>query len=221
MPDVKGKIRHHRTAFGMTRKEYGAALGYSEAKIQNIELGKQKIDHVFLTQLHARFGLDLNELFSGEPVNEGMFVFDNDPPEATGGFVTIERLEVEASAGQGTAADGEDVSGRYAFNRKWIARRGLKVESLNIIAVKGDSMEPMLHDGDLILIDRDQAEPVDGRLFVARFDNDLFVKRLQRLPGDKLQLLSSNPVYPPLTVSLDGDDNINIVGRVVASMHEW
>lgn len=39
---------------------------------------------------------------------------------------------------------------------------------LHIVRVKGDSMEPKLIDGDLILVDRAQAMPSDGRTYVVR-----------------------------------------------------
>jgi len=54
----------------------------------------------------------------------------------------------------------------YAFSLQWIKRRGLDPKELQIIEVKGDSMEPKLWDGDLILIDRAQKEPKDGKSFV-------------------------------------------------------
>ena len=117
--------------------------------------------------------------------------------------------------------DGGEGSGYHAFSRKFLERRGLKPDMLSVISIKGDSMEPDLRDGDLILLNCADIEPVDGKIYAARFDCDLFVKRIQRLPGHGLMLVSSNPTYQPITVDAGTRGDIQIIGRVVNSTHEW
>ncbi|WP_282092182.1 S24 family peptidase [Epibacterium ulvae] len=106
-------------------------------------------------------------------------------------------------------------------------RRNLKPQNLAVITVKGDSMEPDLFDGDRIVIDRSQTRLDDGSIYAVHFSDGLFVKRIQRLPGDRVLLISSNSRYSQihldhtdLVSDLDGG-SFKIVGRVVASMHEW
>ncbi|EGC51097.1 hypothetical protein NMXN1568_1041 [Neisseria meningitidis N1568] len=48
-----------------------------------------------------------------------------------------------------------------------------------------------------------------------RIGNDLFVKRVQRIPG-KLLVTSENSRYAPFEIDLSHTDDIAIVGRV-----EW
>ncbi|KMW60753.1 putative phage repressor [Candidatus Rhodobacter oscarellae] len=83
-------------------------------------------------------------------------------------------------------------------------------------------MEPKLSDGDLILVDQAQVEIADGITYVIRLGNDLLVKYVQRISPDAVSLLSENNRYPPREISLAtiGEDTA-IIGRVVASMHEW
>lgn len=136
-------------------------------------------------------------------------------------FVPIPRYAVEASAGHGALVCDEEGSGYYAYSRKFLERRGLQPDKLAVISVKGDSMEPELYDGDLILLDRAQTEPRDSRIYAVRYNSDLFVKRVMELPGNRIQLLSSNPNYPPITVEAADLDGIQIIGRVINSTHEW
>ena len=136
-------------------------------------------------------------------------------------FIPIPRYTVEASADHGTLVHDEEGSGYYAFNRKFLERRGLKPNNLAVISVRGDSMEPDLRDGDLILLDMAQTAPHDSRIYAVRYSADLFVKRAMELPGNRIQLLSLNPHYPPITVGADDLDGIQIIGRVVNSTHEW
>ena len=67
---------------------------------------------------------------------------------------------------------------RYAFRRSLLPEWA-QTESLIWLRAVGNSMEPTLHDADLLLLDRSQTEPVDGCLVVVRRADDLVVKRLR------------------------------------------
>ncbi len=137
-------------------------------------------------------------------------------------FVPITRLSVEASAGPGALVDEETQTGFYAFNRRWLDRRQLDPGSLAVIAVRGDSMEPKLSDGDLILVDRAQRQIGDGIAYVLRLGDSLVIKHVQKVSASAIALLSANSLYPPREIELDKvDGEVEIIGRVVASMHEW
>lgn len=131
-------------------------------------------------------------------------------------FVFIPRYSVEAAAGHGQAVNDEKPLFCMAFRRYWIENYVTRqTDKLSVIAVKGDSMEGILNHGDNILINHAETEPRDG-LYVLRIGNDLFVKRVQRMPG-KLLVTSANPHYAPFEIDLSHtDDDIAIVGRV-----EW
>ena len=173
----------------------------------------------FLAAMATRLGVSATWLLTGEgsPYRKDNTNIVLDQPN----FVPIPRYAVEASAGHGALVHDEEGSGYYAFNRKFLERRGLKPNNLAVISVTGDSMEPDLHDGDLILLDMAQTEPRDSRIYAVRYNTDLFVKRVMELPGNRIQLLSSNPHYPPITVDAPDLDGIQIIGRVVNSTHEW
>lgn len=134
-------------------------------------------------------------------------------------LVLVPRYSVRASAGPGNHVYDEEVMRTFAFQRDWLKRKGLKEEALSIISVQGDSMSGALEDGDLVLLDASDTEIKSGKAYVVRVEDELVVKYLQRLPGDKLQLSSHNQKYPPFTV--DGAVNVDVVGRVVCSSHEW
>lgn len=57
--------------------------------------------------------------------------------------------------------------------------------------VMGESMEPGLHPGDVLLIDKlayRREHPLRGEIVVARYRNDLLVKRVVGLPGEVVQV---------------------------------
>lgn len=137
-------------------------------------------------------------------------------------FIPIPRFAVDAAAGPGALVDTETQTGFYAFNRSWLARRHLDPKSLAVISVRGDSMEPRLSDGDLILVDRAQKQISDGIAYVLRLGSDLLVKYVQRIGPGAISILSANTLYPPREIDIAAlDGELEIIGRVIASMHEW
>ena len=120
--------------------------------------------------------------------------------------------------GNGHPVDLEEPLFCMAFRRYWIENYvTTDIKQLSVIAVKGDSMEGVLNDGDNILVNHAATTPRDG-LFVLRINNDLMVKRVQSLPG-KLLITSANPAYTPFEIDLaknKDNEEAAIVGRV-----EW
>ena len=136
-------------------------------------------------------------------------------------FVDIPRFDIAASAGHGALAESEISTGHYAFNRAWLNSRGLNPATLTVIAVRGDSMEPELYDQDLILLDQSKKEPGDGDMYVVRYFDELFVKRIQKIPDRRFQLHSTNRLYESIEVKAFDNNDLTFIGKVVASMHEW
>ena len=205
----------------MSRAAFAEALGTNADKIKNVETGKQRVDHEILAALRQVFTVDLNELVAGDlgggqslPVTPG----------ATAEFVPVAHFTAEASAGHGSLVQDEVHDSTYAYSRAFLERRGLKPDNLAVITVRGDSMSPDLHDKDKILIDCASIDPSqirDGQIHVVSFGGALYVKRIQRLPQDRLMLASSNPSYPPIIVDAADMGSVRIIGRVVSSSHEW
>ena len=54
---------------------------------------------------------------------------------------------------------------------------------------------PTIPDGAIILVDGNRIEPLDGKIYVIRIDERLWVKRVQWIPGGGLRLISDNRIY--------------------------
>ena len=93
-------------------------------------------------------------------------------------------------------------TGRELFDEPcdaWVALpAGLPAGRYVALRVVGDSMIPLLHSGDVVLVDLDAAVR-PGAIAVARHpDHGSVVKRVLRAGGGALRLVSLNPAYPPL-----------------------
>lgn len=137
-------------------------------------------------------------------------------------FIGIPHYDIRAAAGYGVVNGVEEQLHPLAFRRDWLLNRHLSPTHLVVVSVKGESMEPRLIDNDLVLVDRSQTDITSGKTYVLRMDGHLLVKNLQLLPHGLVQVASFNPGFPPYQIDLSDESlDIAVIGRVVASMHEW
>lgn len=85
--------------------------------------------------------------------------------------------------------------------------------TIGIIPCFGNSMEPTIHESDLIVFCYDGQEAIEGAIYVCRYDGELFIKRFKKRP--RLSLISDNKDYDPIVVQENLD--VEIIGRVVGS----
>ena len=128
-----------------------------------------------------------------------------------GDWVEVPRLSLEASAGPGATAAQEIPFDAFRFSRRWLREHGLEPAQLSAIRVIGDSMDPLLRDGDEILVDR-TARPLREGVHVIRLGEALHVKLLQAVPPGRLRLISMNAAYAPVEVAMS---DVDVVGRAV------
>lgn len=102
-----------------------------------------------------------------------------------------------------------------AYRRDWFQKHGINPDRVKRFRVTGDSMEPMLFAGDTILVNLDETEVVDGRLYALRYRDQLRVKYLSRRIDDTLILRSINGTYRDEEVPRElANEHITIIGRV-------
>ncbi|OBX07819.1 hypothetical protein QV08_06685 [Gallibacterium salpingitidis] len=136
-------------------------------------------------------------------------------------FELIPYFSIKASAGYGAFTEGSAKPTRYlAFTKEWIARKGLHKKDLVMISATGDSMEPSIYNGDVLLVDTSNKDARDGSIYVIRIDDQLWVKRIQGLIGG-IRLISDNKaIYSAIDVSFAQNQNVEIIGQVVHVGHD-
>ena len=126
-------------------------------------------------------------------------------------YTHVPRYTISASARDGVVSIDETTLDSIRFSRRWLAEQAFDGADLSAITVEGDSMEPLLNDGDEILVDRSSRPFRDG-IYVVRIGDVLLVKRVASAGAGQLSLLSQNPAYPPVTMARE---DMEIIGRVV------
>jgi len=138
-------------------------------------------------------------------------------------FETVARYDATGAAGEGLInLDGEPID-HLAFSKRWLEQNGLSAGDSVLINVKGDSMEPSIYDGDLVMIDRRKRHIRSGRIYVFREGDVLRIKRLELIPGAAIVVRSDNPKHPPEHRVGQAMNAVSegMVGEVVWSGHKW
>ncbi len=131
-------------------------------------------------------------------------------------FVTVPRYNVMASAGGGSLVESEQVVDHLAFRAEWVRNAlGVSPKDLAVVSVIGESMEPYLADGDLILIDTKVNRFVGDAVYVLANDGVLQVKRLQLAADGSLMMKSENPRYGDMVYREDAMNGLRIIGKLV------
>jgi len=177
------------------------------------------VDPAFLFQgggnpLVRRSSMNSTVLPSAEPTPSQLVVPGSSAPRPPEGFVLVPRYDIEASAGAGALAGEENVLDYMAFQETWV-RRALRVDPsrLALITASGDSMEPVIRPGDLLLVDMSVERVMDDSIYLVAIDDFLLVKRVQKLLKG-LIVRSDNPNYAPMTLGPDEVDEVRIRGRI-------
>lgn len=239
---VGERLETVRTWLGLTQQEFATRLAIATSTYNRYATGdRASIKNEQLEAL-AGLGVNLNWLVTGqgEPMNGGPIVSRDQraiidrsvldlrhrlrtaraeaatpaAPTVPEGFVLVPRYDIEASAGAGTLAGEENVLDYMAFQESWV-RRALRVDPsrLALITASGDSMEPAIHPGDLLLVDMSVETVMDDSIYLVALNDFLLVKRVQKLLKG-LVVKSDNPNYTTMTLSEEEAADLRIRGRI-------
>ena len=122
-------------------------------------------------------------------------------------------IDQELSAGHGQPLPDEDTIKGYIEVPQAIKKYGT---NLSAIFVNGDSMEPTISNGDLVVCDSFGYDNGEG-IYAIRMNGSGFVKRIQ-VHGKKIIIKSDNPKYSPIEEPINSEA-IQIIGRVRYMIH--
>ncbi len=128
-------------------------------------------------------------------------------------YYSVPKVRARLCAGGGSFETDGQVEGYYSFRRDFLARKG-RPESMALMDVVGNSMEPEIKHGDMALIDQAQTAVLAHAIYAVGVDDTVMVKRVEKQPG-ALVLLSDNKEYAPIRLRGDEIGSLRIIGRVI------
>ncbi len=193
---IAERLRFLRTHLSLTQDEFANRIGKSLRTIQNWESGQTEPNDKTLRLISHTFGVSYEWLKTGEGE---MFI----KPKPNARLIPEEEIvwvPIVARVGAGYPVDQGDVEVKGHFPVPRHVWESLP-KGTYTTEVVGDSMEPTLHEGDVVA-----AKPYEGSgddipngkvVIVADASGELVVKRLKHINGRPV-LTSDNPKYEPI-----------------------
>lgn len=213
------RIKQLRKSQNLTQQAFAKALGISAGYVSEIEQGNKMPGSEVLLSLKQVFHINTDWLLTGEGEmergkKEKPLMVCEEPAiyYKEGDFIYVPMVSGKISAGGGLIPE-TTVELKLAFRRDWIQRHG-DPRNMSLIRVSGDSMEPTLYSGDVVLVDhnRNYIDP-QGGIYAIAMDDIIMIKRLQVIyPGKKIRIISDNPKYEHLEAE---PEQVIIIGKVI------
>lgn len=187
----------------LTQQALSKATGVPIATLQRILAGTSDPGDDRLAALCAAVSVPVSRVLAGD---------EDDSP-----FDLVDVYDVDVAAGPGRTPFGEETIGTWPFPRDWLGRYATPGARLAMVRVAGDSQEPDLRDGDLVVIDLTETRLRDG-LAVVRLDDRLMLKRVA-VEGAMVRLKSANPQYDDLVIDMtEEDQRLTVIARAKATV---
>ena len=214
MSEVGNLIYNRRKELGLTLEEVGDAVGVSKSTVKKWENGfisnmrRDKIEKLAdILQLNPIRLLGITyEKYEDGGIESKVFTYK---------YPKIEEIVVpipligRVAAGYNCYAD--DNITEYIKTDRDIIKEGYAYFWLE---VKGDSMEPELHEKDLVLI-REQ-DTLEKKCFaVVTIDDEDGLVKLVDIEKNRITLNSVNPYYPPRVFEREEMNRVKLVGKVI------
>ncbi|UXZ55794.1 helix-turn-helix transcriptional regulator [Halomonas sp. 7T] len=191
--------------------------GISQGGLQRYLKGGEPTRKV-LIKLADAMGVDLLWLMTGEgskgTARRDVELVTEVPGMEDYAFVPL--YDAQCSAGDGAWNENCRVLTHISFTRYSLRKQGLTPDHLSAIRIDGDSMEPVLHSGDTVLIDHTRTTIEGEGIYILRLDGHLYAKRLQR-QFNGISIISANKEYDKVLVPQDQLHELDIIGRAVWS----
>lgn len=193
-------------ATGLTQKEFGGRLGLSQNQVSTILTGKSSLSVPVLNLLKHEYGVDPNFIFKGQLP---MFLEGRE-------YKCFRHIPIIASI---PAGDWEQWIDSYSpgVGDGYIDLSDVKGNNLFAVRVKGDSMEPSLVKGDILVINPNKE--FSKGLAVVRHDfNDEFAYKIRmvRKHGNTYILTPINPRYDELCLTPNQGTRLYVPIKVIS-----
>ena len=189
-------LKAARKAKGLTQTEVANAIGLTQNGYSYWDNGKAKIDREQIIKLAALFEVSVDYLLGNteSPTSNGMRI-------PVLGDVAA-GIPIEAIT---DIVDYEEIDSAMAKTGEFFGLR-----------IKGDSMEPRMREGDVVIVrQQDSAETGDTVVVLVNGDSAT-VKKIKYGP-DGITLLPTNPSHDPFFYSAAEVERlpVRVIGRVV------
>ncbi|MGN1209097.1 MAG: XRE family transcriptional regulator [Duodenibacillus sp.] len=214
---LKSLLKHA----GMNYTELAERLGVCRQSVAYWASGRNMPSRATSEKIAEMFGVSLIWLRTGNDETGVERVAVSEDAKHADDYVFIPEFELSFGCSP-TGIDGTDLveqsSLAAAYRLSFFQSRRINPAKCRRARAEGDSMEPLIRDGDTVLfVEEPQGTPIrDGRIYALLHVGSLKIKRLSRRANGDLVIRSDNREYPDEVVKNDEiDELIRIFGPVI------
>jgi phage repressor protein C with HTH and peptisase S24 domain len=206
--NITGKnIKRLRQEIGLSQEELGSGVGVTKSTISQWELGKAHPKPKNIVRLAEQLNVPRETI---EEDNYSAIVRQQRLSEEGNIKLVPFYSEVRAAAGHGHLNQEE----RYELIHIKNLPETTAHKNLFCILTSGDSMEPVLNHGTLLVIDTTQRNIIDGKMYVFGQEEALRVKVFS-YEKNGVKLTSYNKDYSDEFYRFDELNSLRVLGKVV------
>lgn len=216
MPTVGDRIQERMSKIGLSQSELARRVGVTQPTINALIHGgntTSKHLHRIAAELETSPAWLAGETDEDVPVAVAPSALKALTDKLD--LAIVPELEIGYSMGGGaTVFEQYEQKGVVPFQRAWLRTmmRG-SLDDLFVARGEGDSMQPTLMDGDIVLIDTAQKDiRQQDRIWAVSYGDLGVIKRVRRTPRGSYLLMSDNPAVSPVECV---DEEMHVVGRVI------
>jgi len=134
-------------------------------------------------------------------------------------FTLIPKYQARLSGGPGNYVLSQDIESHLSFKNSWLNGKCQR-DQCALFEVRGDSMAPLITDGDIVLVDmskNDSGDLIDGKIYAFSEGDKVKIKRLVWRGADLWAISENKAEAPDAAVDKDG---FNLIGKVIWIGHE-
>ena len=136
-----------------------------------------------------------------------------DPVESD--FVSVKRVDVKFSNGHGQIVYHEDERPPLSFRTDFLRKLGIPAGKAVVVDAQGNSNEPKIQDGAVVLLNSADNSNLNGDFFAFRVNGELMIKRLSLLEGVGIIATAENSNFSPKNTVYQSASDFQVIGRAV------
>ena len=222
MTELKNRIQSAMDYAQINGKELSVITGLTTAAISQYKTGKILTLNAMAAQKIAdALGVNVEWLVTGEGnmIKPNIISLDSaDSDKLPAGFVQIPEYKICFGAGEAEEPTYEEIQDCVPayFRSSFFSDRGINPKNCKRFKVIGDSMIPLINDGDYITVDCTPKDYIENnQIYALVFDHSLRIKRLIK-SFKTLTIRSDNSIYPDEVLTLEeAAQMIHIIGKVI------
>jgi phage repressor protein C with HTH and peptisase S24 domain len=222
MTELKNRIQSAMDYAKINGKELSVITGLTTAAISQYKTGKILTLNAMAAQKIAdALGVNVEWLVTGEGnmIKPNIISLDSaDSDKLPAGFVQIPEYKICFGAGEAEEPTYEEIQDCVPayFRSTFFSDRGINPKNCKRFKVIGDSMIPLINDGDYITVDCTPKDYIENnQIYALVFDHSLRIKRLIK-SFKSLTIRSDNPIYSDEVLTLEeAAQMIHIIGKVI------